>query len=100
MTVHNETDLLGLTRAEKKLNHWQDIQKEGITTVTSKEDGTVYEVLERIEYWTKQVVKYRTRIEKHIQDFQKINDFWGFTNWITGVIETIKDILKTLNIKI
>lgn len=100
MTVHNETDILGLTRAQKKLDHWQSIQTKGISTVTSDEDGTVYDVIERIEYWTNQVSKYRSRIEKHIHDFQKINDFWGFTNWIAGVIETIKDILKTLNIKI
>lgn len=100
MTIHNETDILGITRAEKKLAHWQSLLEKGVTAVTSEEDATIYDVLERIEYWTKQVSKYRLRIEKHIEDFQKVNDFWAFTTWIAGIIETIKDILKTLNIKI
>lgn len=100
MTVHNETDLLGLTRAEKKLNHWKSLEIAGVKEVKSEEDDIIYDVLERIEFWSKQVNKYRTRIETHITEFEKINNFWEFTNWIAGVIETIKDILKTLNIKI
>lgn len=100
MTIHNETDLLGLTRAEKKLSHWISLRDKGITVVTSEEDGIIYDVLERIEYWTNQVKRYRNRIEKHIEDFQKVNDFWSFTNWIAGIIETIKDILETLKVKI
>lgn len=99
MTVHNETDLLGLTRAEKKLNHWQSLKDKGITVVTSGDDGLVYEVLERIAYWAKQVSKYRLRIQKHINEFEKIKDFWSFTQWIAGVIETIKSIVVSITNK-
>lgn len=97
MTIHNETDLLGLTRAEKKLKHWKSLQEKGITVITSEDEGLVYEVIERINYWTSQVTKYRARIEKHINEFEKIKDFWGFTNWIAGVIETNKHIIQSFS---
>lgn len=100
MTIHNETDLLGLTRAEKKLAHWQSLEEKGVTEVLSENDGIIYEVSSRITYWMKQVNKYRDRIEKHIEAFRKVNDFWGFTKWMASIIETIKDILKSLNIKL
>lgn len=96
MTIHNETDLLGLTRAEKKLAHWKFLQEKGITVITSEDEGLVYEVIERINYWTSQVNKYRTRIEKHIHEFEQVKDFWGFANWIAGVVETIKSIISSL----
>jgi len=96
MTIHNETDLLGLTRAEKKLAYWQNLKEKGITEVLSEDDGVIYEVAGRIEYWVKQVSKYRLRIEKHIEEFRKVNDFWAFTKWIASIVETIKDIIKSL----
>lgn len=100
MTIHNETDLLGLTRAEKKLKYWKELEEKGVTEVFSENDGIIYEVEARIIYWAKQVKKYRERIEKHVEEFQKVNDFWAFTKWMAGIIETIKDILKSLNIRL
>jgi hypothetical protein len=99
MTIHNETDLLGLTRAQKKLVHWQSLADDGIEEVISEEDGIIYDVASRIIYWSKQVTKYKSRIEKHITGFEKIKDFWGFTNWIAGIVETIRDIIVTLTKK-
>lgn len=96
MTIHSETDLLGLTRAEKKLHHWQALHEKGVTVITSQDEGIIYEVSERVEYWLRQVTKYRKRIQAHIEEFQKVNDFWAFTNWITGIVDTIKDIIKSL----
>lgn len=96
MTIHNETDLLALTRAEKKLQHWQSLHTKGVTVITSHDEGIIYEVSERIGYWLRQVEKYRSRIQNHIEEFQKINDFWAFTNWVAGIIETIRDIIKSL----
>ena len=97
MNVHNETDLLGLTRAEKKLSHWKSLKEKGITVITSEDEGLVYEVIERINYWTAQVKKYRSRIEKHLDEFEKVKDFWGFAAWISGVIETIKSIILSVS---
>jgi hypothetical protein len=96
MTIHNETDLLGLTRAEKKLRYWQNLHEKGTTEVLSEDDGIIYEVTGRIDYWAKQVEKYRQRIEKHIEGFRKVNDFWAFTKWIASIVDTIKDIIKSL----
>ncbi len=96
MTLHNETDLLGLTRAQKKLAHWQSLSEKGVEDVLSEEDGIIYEVAGRVEYWSAQVRKYKDRIEKHIEEFRKVNDFWAFTNWIASIVETIKDIIKSL----
>jgi hypothetical protein len=100
MTIHNETDLLALTRAEKKLKHWHSLADKGVTVITANDDGTIYEVAERIIYWTKMSEKYRRRIERHIAEFEKINDFLGFARWISGIIETIRDIIKSLNIEL
>jgi hypothetical protein len=100
MTIHNETDLLALTRAEKKLSHWQKLNEKGVTVITSRDEGIIYEVAERIEFWARQCEKYRKRIENHIEEFQKVNDFWAFTEWISGIIGTIKDLIKSLNIKL
>lgn len=96
MNANRETDILGATRATKKLDYWKDMQSRGITTVTGSEDGIVYDVIERIEYWTKQVKKYTDRIEKHIADFEKIKDPFQFLKWVSEIVETIKLIINTL----
>lgn len=99
MTIHNETDLLGLTRAEKKLAHWQGKLEQGITEEFSEQDQKTYQVTERISYWEQQVEKYRTRIEKHVEEFKGIDNPFEFLQWVAGIVQTIKDIIKSLNIK-
>jgi len=95
MNTHRETDLLGATRATKKQEYWQGLQDKGISTVEA-DDGVIYEVIERIEYWTAQLKKYKDRIEKHIADFEKIKDPFQFLAWVSSIVETIKLIINTL----
>lgn len=94
--MRQETNLLGLTRATKKLEYWQELKDKGVTEQLSDEDGTTYEVWERIGYWERQIFKYKTRIEKHIQEIEKIKNPLTFITWVSGIVETIKEIIQTL----
>ena len=96
MNTTRETDLLAITRATKKLEYWQELSDAGKVTIIGAEDGLEYDVLERIEYWAKQVTKYRARIEKHISDFEKIKDPFQFLAWVSSIIDTIKLIINSL----
>ena len=93
MNIHRETDVLGLARAEKKRDYWQKVTK-GILPVPAGQ--TIDYAEERFIYWLKQVEKYRERIEKHINDFEKIKDPVGFLAWIAGVVETIRKIIALI----
>lgn len=93
LNLQRETDLLGLTRAEKKIKYWTRV-KDGEIELTNGSNDPV----ERIEYWLKEAEKYRQRILKHIREFEKIKDLFGFFSWVNSIIDTIKSILKSLEI--
>ncbi len=93
ISIHRETDVLALARAEKKREYWQKVNKgklplpAGLTTDYAEE---------RLIYWIKQAEKYRARIEEHIKEFEKIKDPIGFLNWIAGVVNTIRAIVNLI----
>jgi hypothetical protein len=91
--IHRETDVLALARAEKKRDYWQKVSK-GILPVPTEAGADYAE--ERLIYWIKQVEKYRARIEAHIREFEKIKDPIGFLSWISGVVETIRNIINLI----
>jgi hypothetical protein len=93
ISLQRETDLLGLTRAEKKIKYWTSVRDGEI-----EQTGSVYDPLERIEHWLKEAEKYRQRIRKHVAEFEKIRDVFGFFSWVSSIINTIKSILKSLEI--
>lgn len=93
-----DTNLLGLTRAYKKVDHWKALADNGTTTVTSTEDGdpVEYSVAERLEYWEKQVQKYTKRVKEHIDELKAIHNPMSFLDWVSGIIKTIKDIIDII----
>jgi hypothetical protein len=91
INIHRETDLLGLARAEKKRDYWQKVSG-GILPLPAEANTGYAE--ERLIYWIEQAEKYRERIEKHIDDFKKVQDTIGFIAWISSIVETIRTILK------
>lgn len=93
MNIHRETDVLALARAEKKKDYWQKVTK-GILPVPEGHSTDYAE--ERFIYWLKQAEKYKERIEKHINDFEKVKDPVGFLAWIAGVVSTIKDLINLI----
>lgn len=93
ISIHRETDVLALARAEKKKEYWQKVSK-GHLPVPQGQSTEYAE--ERFIYWIKQAAKYRARIEEHIKEFEKIKDPIGFLNWIAGVVNTIKAIVNLI----
>lgn len=93
MNIHRETDVLGLARAEKKKNYWQRVTK-GILPLPAGQ--TIDYAEERFIYWLKQAEKYKERIEKHVKEFENIKDPLGFLAWISGVVETIRNIIALI----
>lgn len=93
-----DTNLLGLTRATKKVEYWKGLQEQGKSNIVSIEDGeeVIYEVWERIKYWENQVSKYEKRIKKHIHELETIKDPVSFFVWISSIVSTIKEIIETL----
>lgn len=90
MNIHRETDVLALARAEKKKDYWKKVSRGELPLPAGVNEDYAEE---RLVYWIKMYEKYRARIEKHIEDFEKIKDPVGFLSWIAGVVNTIKTIL-------
>lgn len=96
LSIHRETDLLALARAEKKRDYWQKVTAGKLPSP----DGTNIDFAEeRLMYWIEQVNKYSERINRHINDFKKINDPVGFMSWIASIVETIRQILGLFAVK-
>lgn len=93
LNIHRETDVLGLARAEKKKDYWEKVVERKLPVP----NGTTPDYAEeRLEYWLKQIEKYRERIERHISEFKRIKDPVGFLAWISGVVETIRQLINLI----
>jgi|SRR4030095_14879321 len=93
INIQRETDLLGLTRAERKIIYWTAVRDGEIP-----QSGSAYDPIERIKHWLEEAEKFRKRIQKHVEEFEKIRDVFGFFSWVNSIVSTIKSILKSLEI--
>lgn len=95
MTIYHKTNLLGIVRANLKAEYWTKVVNGEYPLPAGK---TEEYAKQRLEYWSQQIVKYRQRIDEHIRDFRNKKKPIDILDWISSVIDTIKEIILKLDL--